>query len=76
MRTTAACRAQTQPAAHRVVLIVYCLAVQQGYGRSLKWVLNHAHAGCCCSLLGTIALNVWLYISIPKTFFPEQDAGG
>lgn len=26
-------------------------------------------------LLSTIALNVWLYISIPKTFFPEQDTG-
>jgi multidrug efflux pump len=26
-------------------------------------------------LIGTIALNVWLYISIPKTFFPEQDTG-
>ncbi len=26
-------------------------------------------------LPGTIALSVWLYISIPKTFFPEQDTG-
>ncbi|MBN0070436.1 efflux RND transporter permease subunit, partial [Pseudomonas aeruginosa] len=26
-------------------------------------------------VLGTIALSVWLYISIPKTFFPEQDTG-
>lgn len=26
-------------------------------------------------LIGTIVLNVWLYISIPKTFFPEQDTG-
>ena len=26
-------------------------------------------------LLGTIALSVWLYIAIPKTFFPEQDTG-
>lgn len=25
--------------------------------------------------LGIIALNIWLYISISKTFFPEQDAG-
>ncbi len=29
-------------------------------------------AWCC---FGTIALNIWLYISIPKTFFPEQDTG-
>ncbi|POE12824.1 multidrug transporter subunit MdtC [Pectobacterium odoriferum] len=48
------------------------LAMQQGYGRSLKWVLNHAR-WVLLLLLGTIALNVWLYISIPKTFFPEQD---
>jgi multidrug efflux pump len=26
-------------------------------------------------LIGTIVLNVWMYISIPKTFFPEQDTG-
>lgn len=50
------------------------LAIQQGYGRSLKWVLNHAR-WVLLLLLGTIALNVWLYISIPKTFFPEQDTG-
>ncbi|MCL2899604.1 multidrug efflux RND transporter permease subunit MdtC [Brenneria tiliae] len=50
------------------------LAMQQGYGRSLKWVLNHAR-WVLMLLLGTIALNVWLYISIPKTFFPEQDTG-
>ncbi|UYA61377.1 Multidrug efflux system MdtABC-TolC, inner-membrane proton/drug antiporter MdtC (RND type) [Pectobacterium sp. F1-1] len=50
------------------------LAMQQGYGQSLKWVLNHAR-WVLLLLLGTIALNVWLYISIPKTFFPEQDTG-
>ncbi|GKX47638.1 multidrug efflux RND transporter permease subunit MdtC [Pectobacterium carotovorum] len=50
------------------------LAMQQGYGRSLKWVLNHAR-WVLLLLLGTIVLNVWLYISIPKTFFPEQDTG-
>ncbi|BES85680.1 multidrug resistance protein MdtC [Pectobacterium araliae] len=50
------------------------LAMQQGYGRSLKWVLNHA-CWVLLLLLGTITLNVWLYISIPKTFFPEQDTG-
>jgi len=50
------------------------LRLQQGYGRSLNWVLNHARwVGVV--LLATIALNVWLYIAIPKTFFPEQDTG-
>ncbi|NUU67386.1 multidrug efflux RND transporter permease subunit MdtC [Enterobacteriaceae bacterium BIT-l23] len=49
-------------------------AMQQGYARSLKWALNHARL-VGCVLLATIALNVWLYITIPKTFFPEQDTG-
>ncbi|EOC1327290.1 multidrug efflux RND transporter permease subunit MdtC [Cronobacter dublinensis] len=50
------------------------LALQGGYARSLGWVLNHARL-VSVVLLATIALNVWLYISIPKTFFPEQDTG-
>ncbi|EOY1423025.1 multidrug efflux RND transporter permease subunit MdtC [Yersinia enterocolitica] len=50
------------------------LAIQQGYGRSLSWVLGHTR-WVMVVLLSTIALNVWLYISIPKTFFPEQDTG-
>ena len=50
------------------------LALQQRYGRSLKWVLKHARLTGLV-LLATIALNIWLYITIPKTFFPEQDTG-
>ncbi|WP_025473815.1 efflux RND transporter permease subunit, partial [Yersinia pestis] len=50
------------------------LAIQQGYGRSLNWALSHTR-WVMVVLLSTIALNVWLYISIPKTFFPEQDTG-
>ncbi|CNF24583.1 multidrug efflux system subunit MdtC [Yersinia rohdei] len=50
------------------------LRIQQGYGRSLNWVLGHTR-WVMVVLLSTIALNVWLYISIPKTFFPEQDTG-
>ncbi|MGT4676719.1 efflux RND transporter permease subunit, partial [Aeromonas caviae] len=50
------------------------VAIQGGYGKSLKWVLKHSRlTGLVLS--GTIALSVWLYISIPKTFFPEQDTG-
>ena len=49
-------------------------AVQGGYGKSLKWVLKHSRLTGLV-VLGTIALSVWLYISIPKTFFPEQDTG-
>lgn len=50
------------------------VALQQSYGTSLKWVLRHTRL-VGVVLLGTIALNIWLYISIPKTFFPEQDTG-
>ena len=48
--------------------------LQKGYGRSLGWALNHTRF-IGLIFLGTIALTVWLYISIPKTFFPEQDTG-
>ncbi|CDG21099.1 Multidrug resistance protein mdtC [Xenorhabdus poinarii G6] len=50
------------------------LRIQQGYGRSLKWILNHTR-WVLLTLVGIIALNIWLYISIPKTLFPQQDTG-
>lgn len=48
--------------------------LQGGYGRSLRWALGHSRL-IGLLFVGTIALTVWLYISIPKTFFPEQDTG-
>lgn len=50
------------------------LKLQQGYGHSLNWVLNYVR-WVLMILIATLALNVWLYISMPKTFFPEQDTG-
>ncbi|MEC5343209.1 multidrug efflux RND transporter permease subunit MdtC [Brenneria populi] len=50
------------------------VALQQSYGRSLNWALDHAR-WVLALLLAAIVLNVWLYITIPKTFFPEQDTG-
>lgn len=50
------------------------LAIQQGYGRSLGWVLDHAR-WVLLLLFGTVALTVWLFIQVPKTFMPEQDTG-
>ncbi|MBY4951675.1 multidrug efflux RND transporter permease subunit MdtC [Pantoea sp. DY-17] len=50
------------------------MKVQNGYARSLGWVLNHA-IWVLMLLLSTVALTVWLFISIPKTFMPEQDTG-
>ena len=48
--------------------------LQQGYGRSLQWVLNHSR-WTLLVLLATVALTGWLFVSIPKTFLPEQDTG-
>ncbi|ERK07460.1 MAG: multidrug efflux RND transporter permease subunit MdtC [Pantoea sp.] len=50
------------------------MAVQHGYGRSLGWVLDHAR-WVLLVLLATVGLTIWLFISIPKTFMPEQDTG-
>ena len=49
-------------------------ALKNGYARTLAWVLEHATLTLII-LLGTIALNVSLYIAIPKGFLPQQDTG-
>ena len=49
-------------------------AVRHVYARSLSWVLRHPTL-MLLLFAGTIALNVSLYVSIPKGFLPEQDTG-
>lgn len=44
------------------------------YGRSLDWALRHSLL-MLLSFLATIALNVYLFVSVPKTFMPQQDTG-
>src|SRR5580692_8447086 len=44
------------------------------YGRSLALALDHSFL-VLLTLIGAIALNVWLIVIIPKSFFPEQDTG-
>ncbi len=44
------------------------------YRRSLGWVLRHQPMMLLVTL-GTIALSVYLYIIVPKGFFPQQDTG-
>jgi multidrug efflux pump len=44
------------------------------YERSLRWALAHARL-VGFSLILTIALNVVLFIIVPKGLFPEQDTG-
>ena len=48
--------------------------VRAAYATSLSWVLRHATLTLIV-LAGTIALNVSLYIKIPKGFLPSQDTG-
>jgi multidrug efflux pump len=48
--------------------------VLAGYGRSLGWVLRHSFL-MLLILLGTIALNFYLYSAVPKGLFPTQDTG-
>ena len=44
------------------------------YGRTLSIVLRHP-ALTLMSLLATVALTIYLYIQVPKGFFPQQDTG-
>ncbi len=44
------------------------------YRRSLAWGLRHGGV-VMVVLLATICLNVYLYVIIPKGFFPQQDTG-
>jgi multidrug efflux pump len=46
----------------------------KGYERSLGWVLEHSMLVLIVAI-ATLALNVYLYIEIPKGFFPQQDTG-
>jgi multidrug efflux pump len=44
------------------------------YERGLRWVLEHQKLVLTITVL-TFVLNVYLYILVPKGFFPEQDTG-
>ena len=45
-----------------------------GYSKSLRWVLRHQPLTLAVAL-GTVGLSVYLFITIPKGFFPQQDVG-
>ncbi len=44
------------------------------YGRTLKWVLDHSTLTLLVAA-ATLALTIYLYVVIPKGFFPVQDTG-
>ncbi len=47
---------------------------QRAYRHSLLWTLRHQPVALL-SLVAVIALNMYLYVAIPKSFFPQQDTG-
>ncbi|HVN20497.1 MAG TPA: efflux RND transporter permease subunit, partial [Dongiaceae bacterium] len=44
------------------------------YGRSVKWVLKHQTATLLVTA-ATLVLTLFLYVVVPKGFFPVQDTG-
>ncbi|WP_116141193.1 efflux RND transporter permease subunit [Trinickia diaoshuihuensis] len=48
--------------------------LQGGYARSLGWALSHPLL-VLLILFATVVLNVYLYVVVPKGFFPQQDTG-
>src|ERR1700736_5135041 len=44
------------------------------YGRVLNWVLDHQPLTLLVAII-TLGLTVFLYVAIPKGFFPVQDTG-
>jgi multidrug efflux pump len=44
------------------------------YGTTLRWVLRHQTLTLMTAVL-TVAATIWLYLEIPKGFFPVQDTG-
>jgi multidrug efflux pump len=46
----------------------------KGYGHALDWSLKHAPM-MMLLLLGIVGLNIYMFVIIPKGFFPRQDLG-
>jgi len=49
-------------------------AVHGIYARTLKWVLDHEYSMLIVTA-AVIVATVWLYVVVPKGFFPQQDSG-
>ena len=48
--------------------------VRKGYERTLDWALHHPRT-MMMMLIATVGINIYLYVVIPKGFFPQQDTG-
>jgi len=64
---------ETQGRFHRATEHLF-VRLQNGYARTLGVALRHGPVVWIVLLL-TIALNVYLYVIVPKGFFPQQDTG-
>ncbi len=49
-------------------------AGENGYMRTLHWVMRHRRATMAFSL-ATLAATAWLFVAIPKGFLPSEDTG-
>jgi hydrophobe/amphiphile efflux-1 (HAE1) family protein len=45
-----------------------------GYEAGLRWVLRHQEIMLLVTA-GTVIATIWLYVKVPKGFFPQQDTG-
>src|SRR5271155_4923558 len=45
-----------------------------GYGHTLTWALRHSFL-VLLIFIATIGLNMYLFVVVPKGFFPQQDTG-
>ncbi|HTL60169.1 MAG TPA: multidrug efflux RND transporter permease subunit [Nitrospira sp.] len=48
--------------------------MRSGYARSLGWVLRHPRPMLALTL-ATMVFSIYLYVIVPKGFFPQQDTG-
>jgi hydrophobe/amphiphile efflux-1 (HAE1) family protein len=48
--------------------------MRNGYDRSLSWALRHPRFMILLTAV-TVAVNIYLYMAVPKGFFPQQDTG-
>ncbi len=59
---------------HKSIFHKMITKMKNGYEVSLAWALNHEKL-VLFIFLATIILNVYLYVIVPKGFFPQQDTG-
>src|SRR5271163_1880870 len=50
------------------------MRLRSRYEHSLDWALRHPRT-MMLLLVATVGLNIYLYVVIPKGFFPQQDTG-